>query len=152
VQLGWKVTSSALTLFFALFAYHAAKLPLFDELGPGPGLFPLVMGAAGLVLSVILFLQVRSGSIDLPDEGAALAPNARMRLLSVIILLGVAALMLEPLGYTIAALIMVPIVLVALGARSVIAIALVSLALSVGVFHVFYHWLGVALPVGLFGI
>lgn len=154
MQHGWKITSGALALFFALFAYQAVKPPLFDELGPGPGFFPLAMGIFGLVLSIVLFLQVRSGSLDLAKaeaEGAS-APNARFRVLSVVVLLGAAALILEPLGYTTAALVMVPLVLVVLGARSVVTIALTSVALSVGVFHVFYHWLGVPLPLGLSGI
>lgn len=152
MQHGWKITSGALALFFALFAFQAVKLPLFDELGPGPGFFPLAMGIFGLVLSIVLFLQVRSGSLDLAKAEGASAPNARFRVLSVVVLLGAAALILEPLGYTTAALVMVPLVLVVLGARSVVTIALTSVALSVGVFHVFYHWLGVPLPLGLFGI
>lgn len=152
MQLGWKITSSLLALFFAFFAYFATKLTLIDELGPGPGLFPLFMGCVGVVLSIILIMQVTSGSLELPEETDAAAPNSWRRLLSVIILLGAAAIMLEPLGYRIAALFMVPLVLVVLGARSILAIVLVSLGMSAGVFHVFYHWLGVPLPVGFFGI
>ena len=39
-----------------------------------------------------------------------------------------------------------------LGARSPIAIALTALAGSFGVFHVFYHWLKVPLPIGELGL
>ena len=42
--------------------------------------------------------------------------------------------------------------LLILGARSPIAIALTALAGSFGVFHVFYHWLKVPLPIGEFGL
>jgi len=43
-------------------------------------------------------------------------------------------------------------VLLILGARSAIAIVLTALAGSFGVFHVFYHWLKVPLPIGAFGV
>ena len=43
-------------------------------------------------------------------------------------------------------------VLLILGARSPIAIALTALAGSFGVFHAFYHWLKVPLPIGAFGV
>ena len=42
--------------------------------------------------------------------------------------------------------------LLVLGARSPIAIALTAVAGSFGVFHVFYYWLKVPLPIGEFGI
>ena len=45
----------------------------------------------------------------------------------------------------------IPVLLI-LGARSPIAILLTALAGSFGVFHVFYHWLKVPLPIGEFGL
>ena len=42
--------------------------------------------------------------------------------------------------------------LLILGARSALAIALTALAGSFGVFHVFYRWLKVPLPIGEFGL
>jgi putative tricarboxylic transport membrane protein len=42
--------------------------------------------------------------------------------------------------------------LLALGARSALAIALCAVAGSFGVFHVFFYWLKVPLPIGTFGI
>jgi hypothetical protein len=43
-------------------------------------------------------------------------------------------------------------ILLVLGARSAIAITLTAIAGSFGVFHVFYHWLKVPLPIGAFGV
>jgi hypothetical protein len=41
---------------------------------------------------------------------------------------------------------------VALGIRNWIVIPIVALAGSFGVFHVFYYWLKLPLPIGIFGI
>ena len=46
----------------------------------------------------------------------------------------------------------IAVLLVLLGARSLLAILLTAIAGSFGVFHVFYYWLKVPLPVGTFGI
>ena len=42
--------------------------------------------------------------------------------------------------------------LLALGVRRPITIAIFALASSFGLFHVFYYWLQVPLPIGLLGI
>ena len=42
--------------------------------------------------------------------------------------------------------------LAALGASSPAAILITALAGSFGVFHVFYYWLKVPLPIGLLGV
>ena len=42
--------------------------------------------------------------------------------------------------------------LLALGARSPAAIVLTALAGSFGVFHVFFYWLKVPLPIGALGL
>jgi hypothetical protein len=42
--------------------------------------------------------------------------------------------------------------LLALGVRRPLAIAIFALASSFGLFHVFYYWLQVSLPIGVLGI
>jgi hypothetical protein len=59
---------------------------------------------------------------------------------------------LDPLGYRLTALIFITLVLLVLGIRNYVVIALVALALSFGVFHSFYYWLKVPLPIGEFGL
>jgi hypothetical protein len=63
-----------------------------------------------------------------------------------------AAAAFEPLGFRLTMLAFIAGLLAALGARSWIAIALCAVAGSFGVFHVFFHWLKVPLPIGIFGI
>jgi putative tricarboxylic transport membrane protein len=86
-------------------------------------------------------------SIDiLPDRQAALQAA------SVLIALGAAALLIEPLGFRLTMLAFIAGLLAALGARSPTAILITALAGSFGVFHVFYYWLKVPLPIGAFGL
>ncbi len=75
-----------------------------------------------------------------------------LQAIGVLIALTAAAALFEPLGYRLTMLPFIVGVLLILGARSPIAIALTALAGSFGVFHVFYHWLKVPLPIGAFGV
>ena len=64
----------------------------------------------------------------------------------------VAAALLEPLGFRLTMLLFIAGLLLALGARSPAAISLTALAGSFGVFHVFFYWLKVPLPIGALGL
>ena len=63
-----------------------------------------------------------------------------------------AAAAFEPLGFRLTMLVFIAVLLPMLGARSWIAIALCAVAGSFGVFHVFFYWLKVPLPIGVLGI
>jgi putative tricarboxylic transport membrane protein len=131
----------------------SASLPLQDELGPGPGFFPIWLGIIGAVLSAILLFQTLRKPVP-GHEGEALMPDrqAVRRILAVMVLLCAAALMLDPLGFRLTALLFTAVLLLALGARSLIAIPIFALTASFVVFHVFYYMLQVPLPIGHFGI
>jgi len=152
VKRGWIVASLA---FFALFCatiWQSVSLPLMDELGPGPGFFPLWLAVIGGILCLVLVFQTARAPADLPE--AALTPDqpAIFRILSVIVVLAMAAAALDWLGWRITALLTAALLLPALGARAPLIITLFALAASFGVFHVFYYWLKVPLPIGVFGI
>jgi putative tricarboxylic transport membrane protein len=149
----WQITGICLIGFFGLALFLSLEYPLSDELGPGPGFFPFWLSVAGLVLCVALLLQAYRGADGadawpgiLPDKGAA------WRLVYVLVALAAAALLLEPLGFRLTMLLFIAGLLLALGARSRLAIGLVAVIGSFGVFHVFYYWLQVPLPIGSFGI
>jgi len=104
------------------------------------------------VLSPAILVQV---TLAKAAEGTAISlPDRRMALqaIGVLIALTAAAALFEPLGYRLTMLPFIVGVLLILGARSPIAIALTALAGSFGVFHVFYYWLKVPLPIGLIGV
>lgn len=156
---GWFATAGAFLALFAGTIYLSLKLPLLDALGPGPGFFPLILALLGAVLAVALIVELvrePKGLADVPDAGAAepLMPDgaALFRIVGIAVLLLAAFSALDPLGYRLTALLFITLLLLVLGVRNYLAIALVALVLSFGVFHSFYYWLKVPLPIGGFGL
>lgn len=149
---GWLV---ATVVFFALFCFttwQSLALPQMDDLGPGPGFFPLWLSLIGGVLS--LLLAIETARLPTMGDGASLIPDrpALFRILAIVVVLAAAAASLDYLGWRITALLLSAILLPALGARSPLALIPFAVAAGFGVFHVFYYWLKVPLPIGTFGI
>jgi putative tricarboxylic transport membrane protein len=122
---------------------------LTDALGPGPGFFPFWLSVIGAALTVAMLIETaRSHDVTaiLPSRPAALQAAA------VLVALIAAAALLEPLGFRPTMLVFIAGLLLTLGARSPTAIALTALAGSFGVFHVFFYWLKVPLPIGVLGL
>jgi len=138
---------------FAAALVTSLDYSLSDALGPGPGFFPFWLSAIGAALTVGMLVEIARGSM-LADAGVTILPDrpAAVQAGSVLIALIVAAAALEPLGFRLTMLVFVAGLLPALGARSWIAIAVCAVAGSFGVFHVFYYWLKVPLPIGVLGI
>ena len=156
---GWLVAAGTFLVLFAGTIYLSSKLPLLDALGPGPGFFPLILALLGVVLALALLVQLvrqPDAAVGAPDPDASedLVPDrsAMFRIVGIIVLLLAAFTALDPLGYRLTALVFITLLLLVLGVRNYIAIALVALALSFGVFHSFYYWLKVPLPIGAFGL
>jgi putative tricarboxylic transport membrane protein len=124
---------------------------LVDALGPGPGFFPFWLSLVGTALTLAALVQTarsRDGTTAniLPNRQAAL------RAAAVLVALMIAAALLEPLGFRLTMLLFIAGLLLALGARSPAAVSLTALAGSFGVFHVFFYWLKVPLPIGALGL
>lgn len=156
---GWLVAAGTFLVLFAGTIYLSSKLPLLDALGPGPGFFPLILALLGVMLSLVLLVQLvrqPDAAVGAPDPDASedLVPDrsAMFRIVGIIVLLLAAFTALDPLGYRLTAFVFITLLLLVLGVRNYIAIALVALALSFGVFHSFYYWLKVPLPIGAFGL
>jgi putative tricarboxylic transport membrane protein len=139
---------SLLGLFLAALV-TSLDYSLTDALGPGPGFFPFWLSLIGAVLTVAMLIEdARSQDVTsiLPNRQALLQGGG------VLIALTVAAALLEPLGFRLTMLLFIAGLLPALGARSPSAILLTAAAGSFGVFHVFYYWLKVPLPIGALGL
>jgi len=149
---GWIVASLILLALFSATVWLSLSLPLLDELGPGPGFFPLWLAGLGAVLSIVLVAQTVRAPANAPSDSLMPDRDALFRIAGIIVMLVLGALALDWLGWRITALIVTGVLLPALGARSPLAIVPFVLAASFGVFHVFYHWLKVPLPIGTFGI
>ena len=139
-------------LVAAVLGYQAAALPYYTRIGPGPGFFPrwlcgiLALLSLGVIARVTLGRDDAATRIALPDRQAAL------QIVGVVVALFAVAAATTTLGFRLTMLVFVAGLLVALGARSWIAIALCAVAGSFGVFHVFFYWLKVPLPIGALGI
>lgn len=139
----WQAALCVLLVVFAFFAYESLALSLRDALGPGPGFFPFWLSVVGGLLGVFLLLQVVRGTLQFET------PSLKFELRPVALVMGgliVATAALEWLGFRVVALLLLLYLLLALGARNWLAIALVALAGSFGVYHVFSGFLKVPLP------
>jgi putative tricarboxylic transport membrane protein len=152
VKRGLQLAALCLLATFAAAVVAALEFPLLDDLGPGPGFFPFWLGLTGAALAIVLFLEVTRA----PDEAgaAAILPDreGRARGLPVLLFLVAAGALFDPLGFRLTMLLFLGGMLVALGVRSPVGIVLTAVLGSFGVFHVFYYWLKVPLPIGQFGI
>jgi putative tricarboxylic transport membrane protein len=151
VRRGRLIASVCLLAIFLAALVTSLDYSLTDALGPGPGFFPFWLSLIGAALTLAILIQdVRShdasGERLLPDR------QAMLRGAGVLVALTLAAALLEPLGFRLTMLLFIAGLLLWLGARSPSAIGLTAAAGSFGVFHVFYHWLKVPLPVGAFGL
>jgi putative tricarboxylic transport membrane protein len=153
LKLGWQVACLCLLGIFIPALVTSLGYSLTDALGPGPGFFPFWLSLIGAVLSALILLQVTLAK-PADDSDINLAPPRGMILqaIGVLAALTAAAILFEPLGYRLTMLPFIVGILLVLGARSAVAITLTAIAGSFGVFHVFYHWLKVPLPIGTFGV
>jgi putative tricarboxylic transport membrane protein len=129
------------------------EYPYKDKLGPGPGFFPIWMSLITGSLSLALLFQTTWGKTT-ADVSAKLFPEREGALRIVVImiaLLGCLAL-LDPLGFRISLFLFLFALPMGLGMKKWWATLLFAVAGSFGVFHVFYYWLKVPLPIGLLGI
>jgi putative tricarboxylic transport membrane protein len=137
---GWQAAVAVLLAVFAFFAFESLQLSLRDALGPGPGFFPFWLSVAGGGLAVFLLIQLHKKT-ESEAVKFELGP-----VVSVMAGLVVATALLEWLGFRVAMLLLLVYLLLALGARNWLAIALVALGGSFGVYHVFTGFLKVPLP------
>ena len=147
---GWQLATVALLVLFAFFAYESLQLSLRDAIGPGPGFFPFWLSVLGGILGAILLVQLKLGRAALAGEFTFEREGTRNVALMLAGLI-VATVLLEPLGFSLSMLLLIVFLLVALRARSRLAIGIMALAGSFGVYHLFYDLLKVPLPGGILG-
>jgi putative tricarboxylic transport membrane protein len=149
----WQIASlvfAALSIFVLI---HSFSYPYHDRLGPGPGFFPFWMSIITGVLSLALFLQTTVATPG-KEEKKSFFPNREGALRIVVILgaLGFVMFFFNPLGFRITLFVFLFFLPLFLGVRNWLVIPILAVAGSFGVFHVFYYWLKLPLPIGFFGI
>lgn len=136
---------------FGIFViYEASSLPYYSEFGPGPGLLPLWLGIATLLLALFLVLNsiLRSAS-ERGDEsqswvGPGRAMSAWFGLMGSIVLL-------PRLGFSLSLGLLTFFLVLVLDRRSPWIALNVAVALSLGFHLIFPLALGVSLPTGPWG-
>ncbi|MCP3800078.1 tripartite tricarboxylate transporter TctB family protein [Allokutzneria sp. A3M-2-11 16] len=119
----------------------------------GPRLFPYLVGGLLVLIAVLLAVQVLRGRAAPPEEGEDVDPSRRTdwrAMLVVIVLFAAHALLIEPIGWPLAATVLFAGTAAALGARRWPVILVSSFALAIGLWAVFVFGLGAYLPGGPF--
>jgi hypothetical protein len=127
---------------------EAQSLGLWTDLGPGPGLLPLVLGIALLGLTAVWVVQSilarrGAGEVDEHHAGERLDGPYVIGILGGLILL---AALMDLLGFQISMALFLFIELMWLGRQRWWLSAIVALVASIGTFVLFDRVLGVALP------
>jgi putative tricarboxylic transport membrane protein len=149
----WQVASVTFLGFALLILFNSLQYPYFDPLGPGPGFFPVWLSVLAGALALALFLQVSlTRTIDLPASGGSPGPTGAASAGRVLAgLVGLVA-MLDAVGFRIAVFLFMVYLPLALGVRNLWTTLVIALAGSFGIFHIFYYWLKLPLPVGPLGL
>src|SRR5687768_13961264 len=133
---GWQVATVALLVLFAFFAYESLQLSLRDTLGPGPGFFPFWLSVLGGLLGLMLLIQVKLGRADLGAEALSFDRAGVRSVVLIVVGLVAATALLDLAGFRLSMLVFNAYVLVALGVRNWLVVAVFAGAGSFGVYHV----------------
>lgn len=146
-RLGDRIAAGLLlALAIAVFAYTFTFPPPIQDLDPGMSLFPRI--AAVIIGGFALIPLLR------PEEGEALPRGgSALRVVVTAVLLFGYALVLDLLGFVLTTLLFLVALLLLVGIRRPVLLAVVPLGVSLGLFFVFRFFLEVPLPVsGLGGL
>lgn len=131
-------------------AAESASLGLWTTLGPGPGLLPLILGAALVLLTAVWVIQSvierRSGA----GESDAVEPLDRTYVLGVVGGLIALAIAMPFIGFQISMAVFLFVELLVLGRQRWWIAAAVAVVGSFGVFVLFDRVLAVQLPLSSF--
>lgn len=153
VKRAWQIACLAFAALAVLTLALSRQYPYTDRLGPGPAFFPIWMSVITGVLALALLVQTTVGHAG-PRSSAPILPGrpAALRILAILAALVGSVALLDPLGFRLSLFLFLFFLPLALGARRWWVTLVFALAGSFGVFHVFYYWLKVPLPVGAFGL
>ncbi len=149
----WQFASLAFVALAAVVFFLSFEYPYKDRLGPGPAFFPIWMALVTAGLALGLWIKTRRS----PNDGqriSILLPDSEglRRVLLILLALVVIVALLDPLGFRLSMLLFLLFLPLALGLRQWAGIVIFAALGSFGVFHVFYFWLKVPLPIGWLGI
>ena len=153
IRRGWLIATGVMLALCLFAVWQSLLLPLSDKLGPGPGFFPFWLSLLGAGFSAALLIRlVRTPAVDDPAAEPILPQSyGTKRIAAIMGALAVTTLLMELVGFQLAMLAFNAALVIALGERRWIVIALFAVAGSFGVHYVFTTWLDILLPAGLLG-
>lgn len=137
---------------FVIVETAAIPIPLASS-NVGPRFMPYFAGGLLTVAAAFAIMEILRGKSAAPEESELVDPTRRVHWGRISLLLGTIigfAVLLDIVGYLIAAPLAFFGLLVTFGARRWWVMALVSVALPTGVFLLFTQVLGIYLPLGPF--
>lgn len=149
----WQIACLAFVAAAVITIVGSLGYPYKDRLGPGPAFFPFWLSIITGGLSLALFLQITLANKSPYTSGSPL-PNrpGAIRIMIVLAALAGSLALLDALGFRITLFLFLLFLPSALGMRNWWLILIFALAGSFGVFHIFYYWLKVPLPMGVLGL
>jgi putative tricarboxylic transport membrane protein len=149
----WQITCIAFIALSVFTIVLSFEYPYKDRLGPGPAFFPIWLSMITGALALALFIQTTWGR-SVAETATKLLPERQgaWRIIIILFSLLVCLTLLEPLGFRISLFLFLLFLPPALGADNWWGALIFAVAGSFGIFHVFYYWLKVPLPMGMFGI
>jgi putative tricarboxylic transport membrane protein len=131
----------------------ALRLPDLETRGPiGPRTVPLAVGILLVVTAILLAIDILRGGRGEQEAGedADLGHGSDWKTLGLLVAAFVAnILLIERLGWPVSGAVLFFGTTYALGSRHLIRNAIISIALSVGSWYLFYLGLGIHLPAGI---
>lgn len=149
---GHQIAGLAFLAAAALLGWEGSRLTYYSSLGPGPGFFPVWLCILLALLSVGVLVRATLSPVEPLPADFWPEPDGIRRILAVVGSLAFAALALPFLGYRLTMLAFGFGLMVILGRRNPIEILAIALLGSFGTYALFVDRLGVALPVGKFGL
>lgn len=149
----WQITCIAFVALSVFTIVLSFGYPYKDRLGPGPAFFPVWLSIITGTLALALFIQTTWGR-SMADAATKLLPERQgaWRIILILFALLACLALLEPLGFRISLFLFLLFLPPALGVGNRWGTLIFALAGSFGIFHVFYYWLKVPLPMGIFGM
>ncbi|MGQ9695535.1 MAG: tripartite tricarboxylate transporter TctB family protein [Thermodesulfobacteriota bacterium] len=149
----WQIACLASIVIGMIMLISSFAYPYKDRLGPGPGFFPFWLSLIVIFLAFSLFGQTTFSKTPPFGSGSPLpnqigAKNIFIILMALVICTG----LIEFLGFRISLFLFLFFLPFFLGRRSFIINLIFALSGSFGVFHIFYYWLKVPLPMGILGL
>jgi putative tricarboxylic transport membrane protein len=139
-------TAIIFLLLSAYIVWYSLMLEYYTSLGPGPGFFPLWLGVAMGILSMIWFVQIKILPRQTKDEDFLPKRSGVIRILSIIGALVMISYLMDIFGFQLMMFLFLVFLLIILGRQPVWLTLVVSFLGSFGVYHLFGGYLDVSLP------